>query len=289
MGIDYVVPMVFNDDIAWRRDFLITGMSFMEGHTRWRSWGTERLLIQLVRKNMPWVRNIYILLARESQKKDWMIEEGIKVVYHREFIPEEFRPTFNSCTIEMFLHKIPGLSEYFIYGNDDMYPLLPLREEDFFEGDKPCIHMDSMDFPEDKNIFHKSCMNGQRFIERLLGKNPSSIWYKNGHSIAPIRKSTCESVWRLGSNEIKASITPFRTDKNFSQYIYSWWEYYSNSFVDRMPQRRFVNAGTITLEELKKIIERREGILCINDSWGVEDYNAMAKVAREALENVICQ
>jgi hypothetical protein len=34
----------------------------------------------------------------------------------------------------MFLHRIPGLSERFIYGNDDMFPLSQLEPEDFFRG-----------------------------------------------------------------------------------------------------------------------------------------------------------
>ena len=31
----------------------------------------------------------------------------------------------------MFIQKIPGLTEHFIYINDDMYPIAYLKKEDF--------------------------------------------------------------------------------------------------------------------------------------------------------------
>ena len=131
MTIDYVVPMVFPDDSRWQKE-LDRQRKYHESGSlseRYRSWGTEELLVDCVRRFMPWVRNIIILLARESQKQQWMDDyvaltkqPTVRIVYHKEFIPEELLPTFNSATIEMFLHRIPGLSEHFLYGNDDMYP-----------------------------------------------------------------------------------------------------------------------------------------------------------------------
>ena len=40
---------------------------------------------------------------------------------HREIIEQEYLPTFNSHVIEANLHKIPNLSEHFIYFNDDVF------------------------------------------------------------------------------------------------------------------------------------------------------------------------
>ena len=52
---------------------------------------------------------------------------------HERIIPNELLPTFNSTTIEMYLHRIPDLAEQFIYSNDDMFPIRPLQISDFFK------------------------------------------------------------------------------------------------------------------------------------------------------------
>lgn len=64
--------------------------------------------------------HIYLLTAR-PQVPDWLNSEHerITIVHHDEVIPTEYLPTFNSNVIESFLHRIPGLSENFIYMNDD--------------------------------------------------------------------------------------------------------------------------------------------------------------------------
>ena len=87
---------------------------------------------------MPFVRNVHLVVSGKTQVPEWA-SDRLKVVTHRDIIPEEFLPTFNSTTIEMFLHRIPGLDERFIYFNDDMFPVSPCREEDFFRDGKIVI------------------------------------------------------------------------------------------------------------------------------------------------------
>lgn len=342
--IDYVVPMVFSEDSLWQEDFkkyalpnvegsallnswstgrkLIEvvkknlpwigsiyqifkrkGCSLWQRHTqrnftkspdkfiktypRWRSWGTERQLIQLVRKNLPWVRNIYVILARESQRQDWMNDEKIKVIYHKDFIPHKYLPTFSSNTIEMYLHKIPGISEYFIYANDDMFPLSPMDESDFFVDDKPCQHMDEKDFPENPNVFQKRCKNAQSFVANMFDKGMPEKWLINGHSLAPIKKTTCEEIWEKGGKKIEASISTLRSEKSFSQFIYSWWQHYSGDYVDKSFPIHYVESRNITAEELSALIKKTKGVLCINDGLGVNDYASLSKAAREALDIII--
>lgn len=81
---------------------------------------------------MPFIRNVYLVVSGESQIPDWIDRDEINVVLHRDIIPESLLPTFNSTTIEMYLHRIDGLSEHFIYSNDDMMPMNRMRAEDFF-------------------------------------------------------------------------------------------------------------------------------------------------------------
>ena len=287
-AIDYVVPMVFNDDPLWREDFKRVGGRYDESNkfefVRYRSWGTEELLIRCVRKFMPFVRTIYIILARESQKKEWMEQDGICVVYHRDFMPEWALPTFNSRGMEMFLKDIPGISSRFLYGNDDMFPLAPLTAEDFFVDGKPCIHMTEKVFPCDPNNFQMACMCGLNFVAKEFGLHFTDKWYKNGHSIAPIMKGTCKHLWDRGSREIVASLSPFRTSKNFNQYIYSWWQYFSGEYVDRVPNKTYVSTKK-SVDEVLKAVTDSNGIVCINDHEDGGDYMRYARAVKEAIEN----
>lgn len=50
---------------------------------------------------------------------------------HREIIDHDYLPTFNSHVIEANLHKIPNLSEHFIYFNDDVFVAKPLQKAIF--------------------------------------------------------------------------------------------------------------------------------------------------------------
>ena len=286
MTIDYVVPMVFPLDKEWRislfnaRSSDLPEFYYPENYVRYRSWETEELLIRLVKKNMPWLRNIYIILAMESQVQDWMGELGVRVVFHKDFIPEDFLPTFNSRAIEMFLKDIPDLSEYFLYGNDDMFPLSPLREEDFFVDGLPCLRFTEKIFPVWPNQFQRACLCGMNFVAKEFGKEFHDKWYKNGHSIVPMLKSTCEHLWER-ADEIRGSVTPFRTEKNFNQYIYSWWHFFSGKYIDKAPDRRYVGVKK-TVEEVVAAI-RDGGIVCVNDNECETDYMRYGIAVKEAL------
>lgn len=287
MVIDYVVPMVFHDDLEWRGNFARVGVRYDEhclaSFVRYRSWNTEHLLIRCVKKFMPFVRTIYILLAQESQKRFWMDEEGVRVVYHREFIPERFLPTFNSQSMEMFLKNIPGLSEYFIYGNDDMFPIAPLREKDFFVNGLPCLHHREAPFPSRPNVFHLGCHRGLNFVAEEFGKTFWDTWLKGGHSLTPMLKSTWEHLWERG-DEIEASVSPFRETKNFNQYICPWWHHLSKKYIDRTPRTIYVNTKKRIGEVCDAFRCGDYDVVCVNDNECVSDYMAYGRAVIECLE-----
>jgi len=63
------------------------------------------------------------------------------VVHHDEVFDEKDVPTFNYNVIESYIHKIPGLSEDFIYLNDDFLFGNTVEPSDFYSKDgKVLIH-----------------------------------------------------------------------------------------------------------------------------------------------------
>lgn len=211
--IDLVIPMVFPDDPEWQREYAKHHGNDATKNVRFRSWGTEELLVRCVMKYMPWVRCMHVILATPSQEQPWMQKFQVsgskfQVHFHRDFIPEQYLPCFASPCIEMFLHRIPGLSEHFIYANDDMFPLSPLEPEDFFRPGKPdgtvlpYQVITDRAYPANPNTFERKCMWQQNMIGKPFGKHFTRTYPDTGHIFSAILKSSCEEVWRRHGDEI---------------------------------------------------------------------------------------
>jgi len=99
-----------------------------------------RYSLRSVQDHLSWVNNIFILTNR-PQVPAWLntAHPRIKIVHLDEFIPARYLPTFSSNAIESFLHLIPGLSEHFIYMNDDFFFGADTSLQDFFRGGKYTI------------------------------------------------------------------------------------------------------------------------------------------------------
>lgn len=82
----------------------------------------------------PFVRNVYIVT--DGQTPAWLdtSQDRVRVVDHREIFPDGVLPVFNSHAIETRLHHIPGLSEHYLYLNDDVFFGRPVTPQNFFHG-----------------------------------------------------------------------------------------------------------------------------------------------------------
>ncbi len=84
-------------------------------------------------KYLPWLRTIFIVTDRQIPPVDAaLIASGkVRIIDHSEIIPEHCLPVFDATIIESFLHRIPGLSGFFLYNNDDMLFGGPMGPEEF--------------------------------------------------------------------------------------------------------------------------------------------------------------
>ena len=138
--MDIVITYVDGNDPVWKQDYeKYTNVPVME--KRFRDWGTLKYLLRGIEVNMPFIRNVYLVVSHESQVPQWADKTNLNVVLHKDIIPAEYLPTFNSTTIEMFLHRIEGLDEEFVYFNDDIFPVMPSQPEDLFRDRKAVIGM----------------------------------------------------------------------------------------------------------------------------------------------------
>ena len=80
-----------------------------------------------------WVRHIY--LVTDDQVPSWLdtTNPRLTVVSHKELFGDRgILPTFNSHAIESQLHRIEGLSEHYLYLNDDVFFGRPVSPSLFF-------------------------------------------------------------------------------------------------------------------------------------------------------------
>lgn len=80
-----------------------------------------RYSLRSIEKFSPWIRNVYIVT--NGQIPSWLNLDNprVKIITHKDiFVNKSHLPTFSSPAIESHLHRIPGLSQKFIYMNDDV-------------------------------------------------------------------------------------------------------------------------------------------------------------------------
>lgn len=87
--------------------------------------------IQTVLMCAQWVRNIFIVT--NCNKPPWFDDfENVYLITHTELFPNSVSlPIFNSRAIETVLHRIPGLSEHFLYLNDDFFYVVRYLQNSF--------------------------------------------------------------------------------------------------------------------------------------------------------------
>jgi hypothetical protein len=87
---------------------------------RYRDNGELRFNLRALERFFPAHGHIYIIT--DGQTPTWLQpSDGLTLINHRELLPASALPVFDSGHIESYLHHIPGLSERFVYLNDDVF------------------------------------------------------------------------------------------------------------------------------------------------------------------------
>lgn len=139
--VDAVYTWVDGEDPDWieskhRTESEISGVEYHgeANHiARFRSRDELKYSLRSLEMYAPWFRHIYIVTA--GQVPEWLNvgHPKIKIVDHRDIYPDaSYLPTFNSNSIISRLHHIQGLSEHYVYINDDVFFGRPLAKDRFF-------------------------------------------------------------------------------------------------------------------------------------------------------------
>lgn len=157
--IDVVITWVDGDDISHREkrrkyasaDELTN--DDIGGEIRYKSVGEIRYCLASILRFAPFVRKIFIVTDNQNPQLDDFIEAEfpdrtaeIVIIDHKVIFEgyESYLPVFNSLAIETMLWRIPGLSDHYVYFNDDVLLAAPVEPDDFFVGDSLVCYASKM-------------------------------------------------------------------------------------------------------------------------------------------------
>ena len=184
--------------------------------------------LRSILQNIPWIRKIYILMPNEKISFLKPIEEiKDKIIY----IKDHELIGFNSSSVSVFLFNLFkmrkfGLSENFIYMDDDCFIGSPLKKSDFFYEDKGEIYpflitdsfkeMNKVELEEQqKNLYEKTGKYSQTsndylyrktstllFLYKIFGDDNSRGGYplieaEFNHNAIPLKLSDIEEIYTL--------------------------------------------------------------------------------------------
>ncbi|QSB15232.1 stealth family protein [Natronosporangium hydrolyticum] len=277
--IDVVYTWVDGEDPSWQqRRAAVAGTAyhrFAANSARFISHDELRYSLRSVWLNMPWVRTIY--LVTDQQVPHWLDTEapGIRVVDHREiFADPSVLPTFNSHAIETQLHHIPGLSEHFLYLNDDVCIGAPVVPELFFLANgaskffkSPALVPMGKPDPEDipSSVAGK---NNRRLVEQQFG---TLLTHKMKHVPHALRRSVLSEIEQeFAADHRRTAASRFRHDTDIS-VTSSLHHYYAFHTGRALPgdirYSYFDLAIAETASRLRGLLARRDRqVFCLNDT-----------------------
>jgi len=222
----------------------------------------------------PWIRRIFI--ATDSPAPSWLAEHpSVTIVRSEEFFADpSVLPTHNSQAVESQLHHIEGLSEHFLYSNDDMFFGRAVRPDMFFTpgGITKFIEAETRIGLGDNDVERSGFENAARVNRKLLWDRFGRITTRHlEHTAAPLRRSVVAQMEQEFPAEFaKTAASRFRGADNIS-VTNSFYHYYAlltgRAVTQTAAKVRYVDTtARAGLNYLPKLLSKRNmDFFCLND------------------------
>lgn len=293
--IDFVIIWVDGNDPKWQKEKAkySPNKNTDSRNIRYRDWENLKYWFRGVEKFAPWVNKIYFVTC--GHYPEWLNKENPKLVCvkHSDYMPEEYLPTFSANPIELNLHRIKGLSEQFVYFNDDIFITNHVKPEDYFKNGKPCDMAVFSPASADDEVFMNILNNDNLLINRhfkkkeILKKN-KYLNFKYGkynlrtllclpwnriqgfydsHSANAFLKETYKKIWNKEYKLLdETSKNKFRSKDDVNQYIFKSWQFCEGNYTPRKKISRFCRINDNVEYACKLIETQKYKIICLNDS-----------------------
>ena len=277
--IDIIFSWVDGNSVEYQRARAAQAKSHVVGEgddapARFRQIDELKYALRSVYMFAPWVRNIYI--ATDSPVPEWLGEHPrVRVVRSEEFFADpSVLPTHNSQAVEAQLHHIEGLSEHFLYSNDDMFFGRPVAPSTFFSPGSVTkfVEADTRIGLGVNNVERSGFENAARVNRRLLQQRFGRVTTRHlEHCAAPLRRSVLFEMEHEFADDFRATAaSPFRAKENVS-VTNSLYHYYSlmtgRAIVQENARVSYVDTTMVSgLASLSELLKKRSvDFFCLND------------------------
>lgn len=238
--IDAVITWVDGDDPAHRarrmkyasRDQILNDE--VGGDIRYKSIGEIKYCVASLLRFAPFLRRIYIVTDAQNPGLEPFLDKyfkdrqtEIEIVDHHVIYRghEELLPVFNARSIETVLWRIPGLSEHFIYLNDDFLLVAPVSPEDFFEDGRAICYASRFSIlsarilhilkPRKKGFKIHGFKDSMVNAAAVAGRKRNFLYI--GHIPLALRKSTLEKFYDAHPDIMEKNMSPkFRCQSQYN-------------------------------------------------------------------------
>jgi hypothetical protein len=320
--IDFAVTWVDMADPAWKEEFAryagkIDNSKNEVSEARFRDYGFLKYWFRGVEKFAPWVRKIHFVTC--GQKPEWLNVNNPKLclVNHEDYIPKQFLPCFNSSSLEMHLHRIPGLSERFVYFNDDFFITDNVSPDRFFRNGLPC-DIAAFRINDGLSQWGKRIRNNIRLINRHFSKKDvmsrfHDKWFYKGygvkarwnyllkpygkfvclrtpHNAQPYLKSTFENLWAAAEDELlETSSHRFRSVSDLTPELIRTWQICMGSFE---PYNTYRDTKMFPLlikskQAIAAVRNQTYKLVCLNDNIHIRNYALVMEGIKNSFDRIL--
>ena len=292
MDVDIVYLWVDGNDPQWRAKHnacigKTEEKSAVNCEGRYADNDELKYSLRSIEKYAPWIHRIFIVT--DNQVPEWLDTSSpkVRIVDHKEILPEISLPCFNSRLLEHFLYRIPGLSEHFLYANDDMFINRPVAPEDFFSSDGlPVVRFNRRPFTK-LSLWFKEKVQGKQlsnYVQAIrnsaaLVERKYGIYYggKTHHNIDAYLKSDYQRVEQMFAKEIEPTLTNHvRSANDIQRSLFAYVAMAEKRghpvYVDRKTSFRF---HIQNMKHYKMLEEYNPMLFCMNDSEYATDDDRM--------------
>lgn len=85
----------------------------------------------------PWIHTLYVIAMDELPDSFAVSSEKVKVIHPDDFMPEEYRGSYNINAVELNLHRIEGICDRFVYFSPGSFLCSNVKPTFFFENGLP--------------------------------------------------------------------------------------------------------------------------------------------------------
>lgn len=317
--VDFVVSWINGADREWRaaKDEAAQRPKNLaadaNSDARFRDWGLLKYWFRAVEEFCPWVGTIFLVTPTAPPVWLNISNPRLKVITDEDIVPEAHRPSFSSHAVEANLDRIPGLSERFVYFNDDMFVGKPLGPEFFFPGGLPFgvavphalwsgdshAHALLNTSEQINRSFDKRDVLRQNWRKYLSTKYGADLYrclvllpersilpFLDPHLPVPLLRSNLVDAFASCASSIeRASESTFRSSDDVAPInLAASWALAKGEFspVRRSSLGRFITLGRDPESEIRDVIASRKlALYCLNDGVADTDEELHMRVLAE--------